>query len=145
MVRIETRYWYGSTLYGLLAHLTCSLCTLEVVSTGSPHKVTPWVVAHQCRTYGGFIDAVCDKAFVIPCWIFLLSMVSGSTYLRTLQYAALWCLILAETASGSIRFRAFFTAGGVAAPTVEGFDFSTSAVKVSASTRYRQYLQYASQ
>lgn len=120
----------------LLAYLTKFLTSLEVVSTGSPHKVTPWVVAHQIRTYGGFIDAVCDKAFVIPCWIFLLSMVSDTTYAQTLQYVVLWCLILAETASGSIRFRAFFTAGGVAAPIVEGFDFSTSAVKVSASKQY---------
>lgn len=38
-------------------------------------------------------------------------------------------LILAETASGCIRFQAYFTSGGGAAPKVEGFDFSTSAVK----------------
>jgi hypothetical protein len=38
-------------------------------------------------------------------------------------------LALAETASGCIRFRAYFTSGGAPAPKVEGFDFSTSAVK----------------
>jgi hypothetical protein len=59
-----------------------------------------------------------------------MSLVPGSNYLRSLQYATLWCLVLAETASGSIRFRAFFTAGGAPAPPVEGLDFSTSAVKV---------------
>ena len=59
-----------------------------------------------------------------------MSTVPGSSRLRTLQYVTLWCLVLAETASGCIRFRAFFTASGVPAPTVEGLDFSTSAVKV---------------
>lgn len=38
-------------------------------------------------------------------------------------------LILAEVASGCIRFRAYFTSVAVPAPKVEGFDFSTSAVK----------------
>ena len=76
------------------------------------------------------MDAVCDKAFVVPCWIFLMSTVPGSSRLWTLQYVTLWCLVLAETASGCIRFRAFFTASGVPAPTVEDLDFSTSAVKV---------------
>jgi hypothetical protein len=37
--------------------------------------------------------------------------------------------MLAETASGCIRFQAYFTSGGVPAPKVEGFDFSTSAVQ----------------
>jgi len=110
----------------------------EVVSTGSPHKITSWNITHQNRTYGGFIDAVCDKAFVIPCWIFLLSTVPGSSYVRTLQYSTLWCLILAETASGSVRFRAFFTAGGVSAPLVEGLDFSTSAVKADSVGKAKQ-------
>jgi hypothetical protein len=79
------------------------------------------------------VDAVCDKAFVVPCWISLLSTVPASGYLRITQCFVLWCLILAETASGCIRFRAFFTASGIPAPTVEGLDFSTSAVKVKSS------------
>lgn len=49
--------------------------------------------------------------------------------MKAFQYASLLCLILAETASGCIQFRAYFTAGGVPAPKVVGFDFSTSAVK----------------
>ena len=70
------------------------------------------------------MDAVCDKAFIVPCWIFLLStMPSLSSYL------ILWFLILTETTSACVRFRAFYTAGGVAAPNVIDFDFSTSAVK----------------
>lgn len=59
-----------------------------------------------------------------------MSTVSESSRLWTVQYVTLWCLVLAETASGCIRFRAFFTASGVPAPAVEGLDFTTSAVKV---------------
>lgn len=101
----------------------------EVVTTGSPHSISSWTISQRNRSYGGFVDAVCDKAFVVPCWIFLLSSVPFSGHLRSVQYITLWCLILAETASGCIRFRAYFTACGVPSPSVEGFDFSTSAVK----------------
>lgn len=100
----------------------------EVVTTGSPHRVTSWIVNHRNRSYGGFVDAVCDKAFIVPCWILLLSHIPGTGF-RLVQYVTLWCLILAEIASGAIRFRAYFTAGGVPAPTVTDFDFSSSAVK----------------
>jgi phosphatidylglycerophosphate synthase len=89
-----------------------------------------WIVAQRHQTYGGFIDAVCDKAFLIPCWISLLSCVPGSEYMRIVQYIVLWCLILTETVSGCIRFKAYYTSNGIAAPSVKGLDFSTSAVKV---------------
>jgi hypothetical protein len=45
------------------------------------------------------------------------------------QYFVLLFLILAEVASGCIRFQAYYSGVGVSAPKVEGFDFSTSAVK----------------
>jgi hypothetical protein len=102
----------------------------EVVTTGSPQTLTSWQVLHWNRTYGGFVDAVCDKAFVIPCWISLLHAIPGSSYVRIVQYITLNFLILAEAASGSIRFRTYFASVAVPAPKVEGFDFSTSAVKV---------------
>ena len=100
-----------------------------MVTTGSPQALASWVQVHRARNYGGFIDAVCDKAFVIPCWIALLHSVADSTHFVLLQYAALIALVLAETASGCIRFKAYYTTGGVAAPRVVGFDFSSSAVK----------------
>lgn len=99
------------------------------MTTGSPQALASWVQVHRARNYGGFIDAVCDKAFVIPCWIALLHSVADSTHFVLLQYAALIALVLAETASGCIRFKAYYTTGGVAAPRVVGFDFSSSAVK----------------
>jgi hypothetical protein len=102
----------------------------EVVTTGSPQTLTSWQVLHWNRTYGGFVDAVCDKAFVVPCWISLLHTVPSSSYVQIAQYITLICLILAEVASGCIRFRAYFASVAVPAPKVEGFDFSTSAVKV---------------
>lgn len=88
-----------------------------------------WIVAQRHQMYGGFIDAVCDKAFLIPCWISLLACVPGSDYMRIGQYIVLWALILTETVSGCIRFKAYYTSNGIAAPTVKGLDFSTSAVK----------------
>ena len=101
----------------------------EVVTTGSPQNFSSWLDLHRKSTYGGFIDAVCDKAFVVPCWISLLHSVQDYSYLRWLQYSALLFLIVAEVSSGCIRFRAYFNSVAVPAPKVEGFDFSTSAVK----------------
>ena len=108
----------------------------EVVTTGSPQTLISWQVLHWNRTYGGFVDAVCDKAFVVPCWIALLNSVPASGSLRIAQYITLIFLILAEVARGCIRFRAYFSSVAVPAPKVEGFNFSTSAVKV----RHAQYL-----
>jgi phosphatidylglycerophosphate synthase len=104
----------------------------EIVTTGSPQILTSWLVLHRNRTYGGFVDAVCDKAYVIPCWISLLRTVSSSSSsstVRWIQYFVLLFLILAEVASGCIRFRAYFGSVAVPSPKVEGFDFSTSAVQ----------------
>lgn len=98
-------------------------------SQDKPEVTDSWIINHRNKTYGGFVDAVCDKAFVVPCWISLLNSVPDSSYLKTLQYIALWALILTETSSGCIRFKAYFTSNGVPAPVVKGFDFSTSAVK----------------
>lgn len=112
-----------------LSHSVTFAIFTEIVTTGSPQTLPSWLILHRNRTYGGFVDAVCDKAFVVPCWIALLQSVPGSNYLRWVQYFTLLFLALAETASGCIRFRAYFTSGGVPAPKVEGFDFTTSAVK----------------
>jgi phosphatidylglycerophosphate synthase len=98
------------------------------------------VQLHRHRTFGGFVDAVCDKAFVIPCWISLLHIIPTTHHFNLFQYITFISLILAETASGCVRFQAFFTLGGVSAPKVEittsrssggiaDLDFSTSAVK----------------
>jgi hypothetical protein len=60
----------------------------------------------------------------------LMQSIPAYRYFVTLQYIVVMCLILAETASGCIRFKAYFTSGGVPAPpAVQGLDFSTSAVK----------------
>eukprot|EP00586_Coscinodiscus_wailesii_P012016 CAMPEP_0172497286 /NCGR_PEP_ID=MMETSP1066-20121228/97595_1 /TAXON_ID=671091 /ORGANISM="Coscinodiscus wailesii, Strain CCMP2513" /LENGTH=375 /DNA_ID=CAMNT_0013269955 /DNA_START=189 /DNA_END=1316 /DNA_ORIENTATION=- len=95
---------------------------------GTKKVVSSWTVSHRDATYGGFVDAVCDKAFVVPCWIYLLSDVVGTRF-EILQYFVLWFLILAETASGCVRFKAFYTSTGVPAPKVNNLNFSTSAVK----------------
>lgn len=113
---------------------------VEVVSIGRPQKIASWSSNCRSKSYGGFVDAVCDKAYVVPCWIFFISTIPG-TRLRMLQYATLWCLILAEAASGTVRFRAYFTAQGVQAPRVVGLDFSTSAVKADGIGKAKQTLE----
>jgi len=104
----------------------------HIAKSTPPKKniILSWMTSHQNKIYGGFIDAVCDKVFVVPCWIFLISRVEESTNptWKILQYTALWCLILAETSSGAIRFRAFYTAPAVSSPKSSS-DFSSSAVK----------------
>jgi len=96
---------------------------------GFPQTFSSWEIIQRNKSYGGFIDAICDKAFVIPCWISLLSTVSGTGLLRFVQNITLLWLILAEISSGCVRFRAFYTTGGLPAPAMKGLDFSSSAVK----------------
>lgn len=55
--------------------------------------------------------------------------IPSTSYLHIPQYICFIFLILAEVASGCIRFRAYFSGVAVPAPKVEGFDFSSSAVK----------------
>lgn len=93
------------------------------------NTIQSWKTIHENTIYGGFIDAVCDKVFVVPCWVYLISTVEEctGTNWKILQYIALWSLILTETCSGAIRFRAYYTAPAFTSP--KGTDFSSSAVK----------------
>merc|ERR1719444_21513 len=93
---------------------------------------------HIQQAYGGFVDAVCDKAFVVPMWIFMLSTIAhkdsyddSSMFYIMAQYMVLFSLILTETTSGVIRFRAYFLTLAVKVPLVKGLEteFSSSAVK----------------
>lgn len=132
---------FGDFLDGVVARFWVDRKEIEAVGANvedasnkdKPELKESWSVAHRSKSYGGFIDAVCDKAFVIPCWIAFMASIPDSTHLKILQYIVLWSLILTEISSGSIRFRAYFQTNGVAAPSVKGLDFSTSAVKVSFS------------
>lgn len=108
------------------------------MTTGSPHSVLSWARLHHNRTYWGFVNALCGKAFVIPVWIALLNYVPTTGRLRLLQYVTLIGLCLAEAASGCIRFKLFFTSSGVPAPVLEGLDFSTSAVKADQISQAKQ-------
>jgi phosphatidylglycerophosphate synthase len=128
---------FGDFLDGVVARYWVDRKHIEAVgeevpgddSKDKPKMMASEIVKHREKNYGGFIDAVCDKAFVVPCWISLLSTVPSAGCVRTIQFIVLWCLILTETASGCIRFKAYYSSNGVAAPTVKGLDFSTSAVK----------------
>lgn len=114
---VVARYWVDNK------HIAKTTMTKAYV-------IQSWMTSHQNKIYGGFIDAVCDKVFVVPCWIYLISKVEDSSNgtWKMMQYIALWCLILAETSSGAIRFRAFYTAPAVSSPKSSN-DFSSSAVK----------------
>jgi phosphatidylglycerophosphate synthase len=107
-------------------------------SSESPQDLTSWVADHRDRSYGGFVDAICDKVFIVPCWIFLLSTVESCGYFTSVQYTTLWSLICLEVASGTIRFKAFYSGTGVAAPRVEALNFSSSAVKADHIGKVKQ-------
>lgn len=103
---------------------------LEVVTTGSPQRMNSWSLNHRNRTYANFLNDLCDKAFSVPCWIYLLSTIHASSF-RSIQYLCLWWLILTELASGCLRFKAYY--GSYApAPQVEGIELAPHcAIEVS--------------
>jgi phosphatidylglycerophosphate synthase len=74
------------------------------------------------------VDAICDKAFIIACWIALFQDIPSASYFVIPQYLVLLALILAETFSSCIRFATFYMASGMPAPIVEGYDLSDSKV-----------------
>lgn len=114
------------------------------MTSGSPHALPSWHQWHRERKYGAFVAAFCHAALIIPCWIALLPSLSpacgGGSNQRSnitlhfvlMQYAILVALILAETASGCLCFKAYFTAVGVAVPTVVGVDIISSSSAVTA-------------
>lgn len=127
---------FGDFLDGVVARFWIDQKEIEAIAedvdTQGKDKLNiqeSWIVAQRRKNYGGFIDAVCDKVFVVPCWICLLATVPDAGHVRTLQYLVLWTLILTEGASGSIRFKAYYSSNGVTAPAIKGLDFSSSAVK----------------
>jgi phosphatidylglycerophosphate synthase/glycerol-3-phosphate cytidylyltransferase-like family protein len=125
---------FGDFLDGVVARYWFDRKKIEAISNEEESKDTPkisasWIIDHRQKSYGGFIDAVCDKAFVVPIWLISLASVPSSKLFHIAQYVVLWFLIFTEVSSGCIRFRAYYTCNGVAAPSVKGLDFSTSAVK----------------
>lgn len=97
----------------------------EVVTTGSPQRMKSWSLTHRYRSCAGFLDAACDKAFIIPCWIYLLSTVPSGQY-RTIKYVSLFWLIVTELANGCLQFKTFYAGSGV--PQVEGDVFPLSSI-----------------
>ena len=138
---------FGDFLDGVLARYWTSVSkddsSVSSKADGSHafNLIPSWQSKARSDAYGGFIDAVCDKVFIVPVWIFMLSGVQESPVnglwhrLIHVQYAVLLILTTAEVISGAIRFRAYFTSVGVSVPTIKqggaiGKDeFSSSAVK----------------
>jgi phosphatidylglycerophosphate synthase len=134
---------FGDFLDGVVARFWIDQKEIESIAQDAdaegkdkPNIQESWVSAQRKKNYGGFIDAICDKVFVVPCWICLLATVPVSGHVSILQYIVLLVLILTESASGSIRFKAYYSSNGVTTPTIKGLDFSSSAVKVSALTAF---------
>jgi len=127
---------FGDFLDGVVARFWIDQKEIESIAQDAdtegkdkPNIQESWVSAQRRKNYGGFIDAICDKVFVVPCWICLLATVPVSGHVSILQYIVLLVLILTESASGSIRFKAYYSSNGVTTPTIKGLDFSSSAVK----------------
>jgi hypothetical protein len=126
-------YEFGELVSGV--NVTCFLLSPlillvspEVVTTGSPQRMKSWSQTHRYRSCAVFLDAACDKAFIIPCWIYLLSTVPSGQY-RTIKYVSLFWLIVTEVANACLEFKAFYSGSG--APQVEGDVFPSSSISVS--------------
>jgi phosphatidylglycerophosphate synthase len=65
-------------------------------------------VKRRKRDFGAYVDAVLDKLFVVPLWIFCIGHFQGSLVV----WFVLWPLIFTETASGFVRTVAYHTAVG---------------------------------
>jgi glycerol-3-phosphate cytidylyltransferase-like family protein len=82
----------------------------------------------RCSGYDGCISSICEKSFVIPCWIALLHTISASTYFVLIQYVTLISLCLLEILYVERCFQAYYTARKVSTPQVIGLDLTGSAV-----------------
>lgn len=123
---------FGDFLDGVVARYWVDRRRAGTAPTPTPadgDAVPSMARTRRDASYGGFVDAVCDKCFVVPCWIYLLSAVTGGGLWAHAQHLILWFLIVMEISSACIRFRAFFTSEIVASPKMVGMDFSNSAVK----------------
>jgi phosphatidylglycerophosphate synthase len=69
------------------------------------------ITKRRKREFGSYVDAVLDKMFVLPLWIFLLSHFQCSM----VSMVVLWPLIMMETVSGFVRTVAYHTAVGTVA------------------------------
>ena len=139
---------FGDFLDGVLARYWNSVARDRINTDGKAKlkvKLQPsWHSKARNAAYGGFVDAVCDKVYIVPVWIYMLSTIQQSSVselwhrLVLVQYGVLLMLITAEGSSGAIRFRAYFTAVGVSAPIIkqggsgaigDADEFNSSAVK----------------
>lgn len=104
--------------------------------------------------YGQYIDAILDKVYVVPVWVFALAKTvekkgGSSVYLRAAKLALLWSLIALETGSAFVRTREYLSRSGAVlsqaqsaelASKVAGFSRS-SAVKSDGVGKAKQTLE----
>lgn len=62
-------------------------------------------------SWGQFFDAVMDKLFIVPVWVFALGQTQS-----TIFTIILWCLILLESGSGFVRTLAYYSGANASAP-----------------------------
>jgi len=118
---------FGDFLDGVLARYWCDVIAknqlvtegLGLKNKNIRRRRESWVQEQRKSQYGGFIDAVLDKAYLVPLWITLLQSHYNIIFV---------VLILCEVAGGAVRFKAYYTNTGVTSASVRGYDFSSSAV-----------------
>ncbi|GMH98165.1 hypothetical protein TrST_g6761 [Triparma strigata] len=77
--------------------------------------------AHLNNSYGAYIDAVLDKVFIAPLWIYSISTLTFTTWIPTLiSFTILFSLITIEGYSAYVRTKGYFLqSGGVAMEVIE--------------------------
>jgi len=138
---VVARYWVDYRKAKGEGEDKCITHETQFDKSKTPKFLSSWSLDHRERTYGGFIDAICDKVFVAPCWIILLSTVESSGFTKLFHFFTLMSLICTETASAFVRFRSFYQSSGITAPKVEGFNFSNSSVKADHIGKVKQSLE----
>jgi len=123
---VVARYWVDRRKARGTDKESCIKDEKEFDKSTTSQFLKSWSLDHRDRTYGGFIDAICDKVFIAPCWIILLSTVQSSGFTKMFHFLTLMTLICTETASAFIRFKAFYQGSGIVAPKVEGLNFSNN-------------------
>jgi phosphatidylglycerophosphate synthase len=135
---VVARYWVDIKKSRDDIKETCIKNEMEFDKSSAPQFLSSWSLDYHDRTYGGFIDMICDKIFVAPCWIILLSTVESSGFMKLFHFLTLVLLICGEAVSGFASVKAFYKGSGFAVAKVEGINFSYSSLKADHIGKVKQ-------
>ena len=148
---------FGDFLDGVLARYWIKILPPPVKPVPPSPVPTP-ILEHRTTSWGAYADAVLDKAYLIPVWIYCISTIPPLTWFSTLfTHFILVALILTETYSAFVRTKSFYVQTGVLPLQLEvpstcttsqsvtvsdaSSIFSSSSIKADAVGKCKQTLQ----